>query len=356
MKNKRVTSLLMALITVASMAMPVSAAEMESIQTDANELEVSTDLVMPDITEYETIEVDELPVLEKSEISEEIQRKLESSLMRSSNTTFAASAGDQYEPNNTPATATTGRYNRVTYATIDSATDWDWYKFECLNTSTPMAFILTNIPSACDYDMYIVKYDSTNGITEMYYNLQSGAASEELYGYLPSVGTYYVYIEADGNYSANNFSDYNYKLYFGDYYRTGSYGYESTGISANFGYHPTGTTSTTSLGYYSYDLRNVTSIPDGAIVDQYFLTADGNGAYWAGFYKVLLAGSQGYSYTKLGNIPMQYSSAVDTPALAVKQMWYIGGYLNVSYSFIWEPKVLITYQYPMSIANLRFIG
>ena len=100
--------------------------------------------------------------------------------------------GDSYEANNGPAVATRGRYNKVTYASLHEANDVDWYTIEVLDASKPISVFLTNIPSGRDYDMYLVKYDSTLGITKMYYNIQTGTTAEELYGTVDEIGTYYV--------------------------------------------------------------------------------------------------------------------------------------------------------------------
>ncbi len=67
--------------------------------------------------------------------------------------------GDSYEVNNGPSSATTGRYNTITNATIHDDNDVDWYKIEILNADTPISIVLTNIPNNCDYDLYLIKYD-----------------------------------------------------------------------------------------------------------------------------------------------------------------------------------------------------
>ena len=64
--------------------------------------------------------------------------------------------GDSYEANNGPAVATKGRYNKITYASLHDANDVDWYTIEVLDTSKPISVFLTNIPSGCDYDMYLL--------------------------------------------------------------------------------------------------------------------------------------------------------------------------------------------------------
>ena len=261
-------------------------------------------------------------------------------------------AGDSYEANNGPSVATTGRYNSITYATIHDDNDVDWYKIEILNADTPISIVLTNIPNNCDYDLYLIQYDDTNGITAMYQNAQTGTTSEELYGYVNDIGTYYVIVQPNTS-LVNNYSSSNYKLYIGNYFRTGSLGWEDTGIDINFGYHPTGNTTPSYSSWYSYNLANRATIPNGAIVNQFYLDNNGNGAYWAGFYKTLMAAGQGIRLDDtLGGITLVYSG--DDEYL-VKQQWLIGGYVTVSYSFIWEPRALITYKFPATLQNLSYL-
>lgn len=264
-------------------------------------------------------------------------------------------AGDSYEANNGPAVATSGRYNKITYASLHEANDVDWYTIEVLDASKPISVFLTNIPSGCDYDMFLVKYDSTQGITKMYYNIQTGTTAEELYGTVDEIGTYYVVVQASTSSSIeNNFSSSNYTLYMGDYYRVGQYGYVDTGLDISFGYIAVGNTTPVYKGWYTYDLSNESSIPNDAIVTKIYLTDSGNGAYWIGFYKMMAAADQGIQLEqKIGQIDVMYSG--DNELLA-KQRWLIGGNIIASTNFVWEPQILIAYKYAATISNMRFFA
>ena len=79
----------------------------------------------------------------------------------------------------------------------------------------------------------------------------------------------------------------------GDYYRVGQYGYVDTGLDISFGNIPVGNTTPVYRGWYTYDLSNEASIPNDAIVTKIYLTGNGNGAYWLGFYKMMAAAGQG---------------------------------------------------------------
>lgn len=267
----------------------------------------------------------------------------------------ADSVGDAFENNNGPTLATTTQFNKVTRATIHEDTDADWYKFSVtqsdVNNGNAYSFILTNIPNQRDYDMYLVTYNNSE-LGVVYYDLQDGATSEAFYLTFSTAGDYYVVIQGKAGYSDTNFSDTPYVLYFGDLYRSGSFPRTDTGLSIDFGYVPVGNTTPVYRGYYAYDLSNNTSIPDGAIVDNFYLTNDGNGAYWIGFMKVLLAAGQNLSFTQYGLLDLMDTSDA---TLYVKQLWGIGGYLTASTSFVWEPKIQITYTYPVVLDNLHYL-
>lgn len=266
---------------------------------------------------------------------------------------LADGTGDSYEANNGPGVATTGRYNQVTYGSIHSETDYDWYKIEILDATKPISVLLTNIPSGCDYDMFLVKFDDAGEAIKLgYQDKQTGATAENLFGLVPETGTYYVVIQGAVDVE-NNYSNSNYKLYIGDYYRVGQYGWVDTGLDIQFGYRPVGTTTTYYSSWYSYNLTNNTSIPTDAIVNKIYLDDAGNDAYTGGFYKEMVANGQGYILEEqLGGIDLVYSGDDE---LWVKQEWLIRGFLKVSLSYEWEPRILIAYKYPVIIQNARFL-
>lgn len=309
----------------------------------------------------------ELPILEETgnyceaeEVGSLEQYKADSFndvILNDMGISLADTTGDSYEANNGPAVATSGRYNKLTYASIHEENDVDWYTFEITDVSEPISVFLTNIPSGCNYDMYLVQYDSTNGITAMYYNIQSGNTSEYLYGTVSEAGTYYVVVQPDTSDTSieDNYSSSNYTLYMGDYYRTGQYGYVDTGLDISFGYIAVGNTTAVYKGWYTYDMSNVTSVPDDAIATKIYLTDDGNGAYWLGFYKILAAGGQGIRLDeKVGQIDVMYTYDEDN-LLLVKQQWLIGGHILASTNFVWEPQILFAYKYGATISNLKFL-
>lgn len=263
--------------------------------------------------------------------------------------------GDSYENNDGPDVATEGRYNKVTYASLHNENDADWYKMEIDDASEPISIILTNIPLNCDYDLYLVEYSTTSGIGDVYANTETGNTTESLIGYVNKSGTYYVVVQPSSTVE-NNYSTSNYKLYFGDYIREGTYGYTSTGISIDFGYIATGNTTPVYKYWYSYNLSNNSQIPDGALVDHFYLSSDGNGNSWVGFYKMLGYGSGTNVATKSGGISlMYYADDSTTSYYPVKQNWLIGGYVSSSTYFTWQPKVRIVYMYGVTIDNLPYV-
>ncbi len=262
-----------------------------------------------------------------------------------------SSTGDEYEDNNGPTKATTGRLYTITYATIDNANDNDWYRVEIGDISHPYSFILTDIPNGCDYDMYLVTYDETNGLTMQYYDIKMGNTSEAFYLNFNQTGIYYIVVQPNKEYSDTNYSDESYKLYMGNYYKEGSFGYVDTGISANFGYLTNTNKTYKYSSVYSIDLSNISEIPLGATVQQIRLTADGNGAYWQNFYKIIASGDGKINSTQMGGIDVIYNG--DSNVL-VKQGWRIQGKILVSTYFVWQPKILFAYKYPIVLENSRF--
>jgi len=337
LKNKVAILLAVSMMTTLGSVATANAEEMD------NEFELTT--LTEDSSLEELAEVGSLDQFKGSSFDDVI--------MDNSGIALATATGDSYEANNGPAVATSGRYNKLTYASLHDANDVDWYKIEVLDASKPISIFLTNIPNGCDYDMYLLQYDSGSGsITNMYYNIQSGTTSEELYGTVDEIGTYYVVIQASSS-TDNNFNSSNYTLYMGDYYRVGQYGYVDTGLDISFGYIAVGNTNPVYKGWYTYDLSNESSIPSDAIVTKIYLTDSGNGAYWLGFYKMMAAAGQGIQLEqKIGQIDVMYSG--DNELLA-KQKWLIGGNIIASTNFVWEPQILIAYKYAATISNMRFL-
>ncbi len=65
---------------------------------------------------------------------------------------------DSYEPNNTMETSTPILFGQELNANIGDAEDVDWYQID-LTAGTDVAFLLKNIPSDADYDLYIFDPD-----------------------------------------------------------------------------------------------------------------------------------------------------------------------------------------------------
>ena len=67
---------------------------------------------------------------------------------------------DQYESNDTMATATDGLKGSLVTANLHNDTDFDWYQFsltqEEINNNEYYSIILDNIPSGLNYKLYLV--------------------------------------------------------------------------------------------------------------------------------------------------------------------------------------------------------
>lgn len=71
---------------------------------------------------------------------------------------------------------------------------------------------------------------------------------------------------------------------------------------------------------------------------------------------MVAAGEQGVVLDeKIGQIDLMYSD--DTASkFYVKQPWLIGGHILASTSFVWEPHILIAYEFGATVQNLRFLS
>lgn len=288
-------------------------------------------------------------------VFEEISPDLRESLLESNSGIQAYTTGlgaDQYEPNDMPSTATTGMSGRAVYGNFHDSTDVaDWFKFEVTSTDVsnaePYSFILTNIPTGCDYDMYVVNSD-ISGIT---HNIQTGTSSEQMVFSFTQAGTYYVVIQSSEGYDASNY----YKLYFGKSWAHGVTGWANTGLTFNFANKAQGTADYiySSSGWQIIDFRNNTAFPDGSIVNYFYLDATHTGTY-GGFEKLLRAATDADNiHEQLGGIDVFDLSEYDYP---VKQQWAIHGRVNYATSFVWTPKVKIDFDYPILLQNMSYVN
>ncbi len=249
-----------------------------------------------------------------------------------------ANAGDQYEPNDSIVTATTGVQGKLIQATIHSETDMDFYRFEVMDNE-PLSILLYNIPSGCDYDLYLFNSDQTGWYTDF----QDGSLAETFYISLDSPGTYYVAVDSNSGYSNNSYS-----LYFGKSYVYGGTGWINPNLSFSFGSVPRGTTKTSLTK--NINLTNVVSIPDGAVVEKFYLSKEGTGGDYAGFYKYLKPAS--------GNTIQQHGAIqlMEVPAnTLVKQNWEIWGSVEYSNYFTWEPRYFIQYKFFVTPYTTSFL-
>ena len=249
---------------------------------------------------------------------------------------------DQYEPNNMVSTATSGLMGRKISATLHDG-DVDWYKFEALDISEPYSFVLMNIPSGCDYDMALFNSD----LSSAYYDFQDGTTAEAFYITLNSEGIYYVAVQSNSGFSSSP-----YTLYFGPAFKTRSTGWRSTGLSFSFGYIPQGSSSYTQVPKQHYNLTNDSTIPNGSVMTQLYIDANGNGGTWGGFYKYIQEPS-GYGMEQYGNLD---AFAVPDMAYYVKQDWQIWGKILYSYSFTWQPNILIAYKYIVTPQTMSYVS
>ncbi|MBE6049430.1 MAG: hypothetical protein E7214_01915 [Clostridium sp.] len=259
-------------------------------------------------------------------------------------------ATDAYEPNNNSSTAKSGLQNKVISANLGTENDVDWYTLNVDQSdvnSTIYSFILTDIPQGCDYDLVAISADGSTAA----YKLETGSTSECFYAKLPKAGTWYVVVQSKGEYSESN-----YKLYFGNTYYSGSTRI-NTDINYNFGYYNVDHSKTYNVhackysDKYTLDLSNAAFIPDQSVTTGASITSDGRG-YWIGLTKYLQMGSDTYS--------CQYGTGIDFIQIQANKHYTKipqSLYASVEYSeyFTWTPSLTLDYVFPVTLANLRFL-
>ena len=176
-----------------------------------------------------------------------------------------------------------------------------------------------------------------------YTDFQNGTTAETFYISLDEPGTYYVAVDSNSGYSSSPYS-----LYFGPSYVTRNTGWINPGMSFAFGNVPHGTTKT--LPAQNFNLTNATSIPNNATVSQFYLSSDGTGGTYGGFYKYLKPAS-GSTVSVLGGIQV-IPLPTNTP---VKQNWQIWGSVQYSNYFTWQPQILIAYEFFVTPATTIYL-
>ncbi len=99
---------------------------------------------------------------------------------------------DNYEPNETMATAATIPVNTDIAALIGTNGDYDWFKFSTTNAGKNIKITLTDLPA--DYNVRLYKSDGTH----IGSSLNPGTTSETIIYNYNKAGTYYVWVYGVG--------------------------------------------------------------------------------------------------------------------------------------------------------------
>lgn len=241
---------------------------------------------------------------------------------------------DPYEPNDTSGTAATIPYNQFFYANIGTASDQDWYKIYLTASSDPddiVAFLLKDIPSGCDYDLYIFDPNGNYAASQ-----KAGNADERLYVQIATTGTWNVAVVSYSGYNDNA----NYKVFVGDAWQNGNTGWMPTNLTFNF----TPGTVGTILPYQVFDLRYNASIPDSAQVRNIQIDSSGTGD-WGNQIKYIIPAQTGIRYETY--VGLDYVLNIPENTLYVKQQWGIS--TSIQNLFIptskWTPYIYFAYRY-----------
>jgi len=111
------------------------------------------------------------------------------------------SAGDNWEPNNTMATASAISSNSTVYANLHTSSDIDFYKFT-VNNATNISIALSNIPNGCDFELELLN----NVGVSLGMSRKANNTGEFILTRLNSLGTYYIRVWSYSGSSSNNYS------------------------------------------------------------------------------------------------------------------------------------------------------
>ncbi|UJW56153.1 PPC domain-containing protein [Bacillus sp. A116_S68] len=217
----------------------------------------------------------------------------------------ASTQNDPYEPNDTIDTAASIPYGSTIRANISREDDIDWYRVH-LTAGTDVAFLLKDIPSGTDYDLYVFDPSLNYAVSE-----NPGNQDEKLYLSVQTTGTWYVAVVPYEGFNP----DEDYSLYVGNAWRNGSY---STPTSMTFNYNATNVGRM--LPHQTLDLSNQPTIPDTALVTSItFYTASSSGN-WGNQVKHIYSYQTGRWYETF--VGLNY--VLDLPNnLVLKQQWPI---------------------------------
>ncbi len=238
---------------------------------------------------------------------------------------------DPYEPNNGPATATRVSYNSTIYATIGYSGDADAF-ITHINAGSYIALSLKNIPSGCNYELYLL--DKNSNILASSTN--TGNTNELIYGTINVSDDYMIVAIGRSGYSSSA----QYKLFIGDM-PVGTGSVSTSGIANTLKvYSPSGSASTT------VDFTNDKSIPSNAQVTSISMPPfSGDGYVSDENYITRTIGNSYGSYTKTGCLSDVYKVSGYMP---VKTLWTITfNVAQMSSSYVtWNyPSINISYQY-----------
>jgi hypothetical protein len=261
-------------------------------------------------------------------------------------TTFAATINET-EPNDSasgaqliqrnnedPASVASGNYNgqNVVVGNIANSTDQDWYKvYLPANSNTILGINSTALSGTGFFDVYD---DSFNLIKTISYQKNSSYfGTTPYYVSIPTTGYYYVKV-----YSAVNGGDYRFYIG-GPDYALGSYTYNAS--------NAVNLTPTIKSAQATYDLSNISSIPNNAIVYSFSIQGTKTNNATNQYRSLKIAGDSSFINTSM------YSYVANIPVISnkiLKNQWIFKLDGNVSTStgyFKLIPQITFSYVYPV---------
>lgn len=298
----------------------------------------------PDFDNVETPEFSEVSnnaILSKNVDIENIKNgllKLEDTKANFNRNTLQSNP-DQYEPNDTMDSAAQIPYNQTIYANIDNENDFDWYKVH-LTAGTDVAFLLKNIPSGTDYDLYIFDPNLNYAVSQ-----NAGSQDERLYINIQTSGTWYVVVVPYSGYNPNQ----NYSLFVGNAWKNNNLQLTPSDMTFHYNSSNVGTI----LPYKILDLRYENTIPNSARVTGIQISTNTSTGNWGNQVKYIYSPQSSTRYQTFTGLNVVLNLPQDLPPqnvnnlLFLKQQWPITSSIETLFTTTatWSPRINFNYKY-----------
>lgn len=301
--------------------------------------EFKENLLQPNLDDFEDFETAEFTQVNNTIVS---PKKIDIETLKSATAEFGdlnsiktniIQSSDPYEPNDTIDTATTLAYNQKIFANIGHENDIDWYKIY-LTAGNDVAFLLKDIPSGVDYDLYIFDPNFNYAVSG-----NPGNQDEKLYINIQTSGIWYIAINPYSGYDPNQ----NYSLFIGNAWRNDSFQVTPSNMTFYYNSSNVGTV----LPYQILDLRNEYTIPNSARVTGIQISTNNSTGNWGNQVKYIYAPQTATWYQTFPGLNVVLNLPQEPNLLFLKQQWAITSSIEILFTSTasWSPRITFNYKY-----------